>query len=120
MKFDLVKRRTAKSGANVVIALGSALFFAVAACAQAPRPQQENAAPSAAARQGGPGSLKDAVELCDRLAGTEREICLQRARENRERMREGIGAIPGDSGVRKAESANDEKSGAPTPRAGTR
>src|SRR5688500_14562077 len=28
------------------------------------------------------GSLKNPVELCERLAGTERTICLQQAREN--------------------------------------
>ena len=40
-------------------------------------------------------SLKDPVELCERLAGTERAICLQQARENRERaLAPGVGATP--------------------------
>src|SRR5687767_7179494 len=33
----------------------------------------------------GVGTLKDAIELCERLAGVEREICLRQAQENRER-----------------------------------
>ena len=41
------------------------------------------------------GSLKNAVELCERLAGVEREICLKQARENRERaLAPDVGATP--------------------------
>ena len=41
------------------------------------------------------GSLKNPVELCERLAGTERAICLQQARENRERApAPDVGATP--------------------------
>src|SRR3954463_1112705 len=54
--------------------------------------REQNAPRPSTAQQGGPGTLKDAIELCERLAGTEREICLQRARENRERAGEAIGA----------------------------
>jgi hypothetical protein len=50
------------------------------------------AAPGPApAEPSGPGSLKNAIELCDRLAGTERDICLKQAKENRERAQ----AAPG-------------------------
>jgi hypothetical protein len=48
----------------------------------------------------GSGTLKDAVELCERLAGVERQICLQQARENRERaLTPGVGATPGGGGA---------------------
>jgi len=41
------------------------------------------------------GSLKNPVELCERLAGTERAICLQQVRENRERsIAPNVGATP--------------------------
>ena len=51
-------------------------------------------------------SLKDPVELCERLAGTERAICLQQARENRERaLAPGVGATP-DAGSGGAAPAN--------------
>jgi hypothetical protein len=60
-------------------------------------------------QQGGAGSLKDAVELCERLAGVEREICLRQAQENRERAANAptppgsgsapSGALGNDSGV---------------------
>ena len=48
----------------------------------------------------GTGSLKDAIELCERLAGVEREICLQQARENRERaLAPSIGGTPAPGGA---------------------
>jgi hypothetical protein len=40
-------------------------------------------------------SLKNPAELCERLAGTERTICLQQSRENRERaLAPDVGATP--------------------------
>jgi hypothetical protein len=40
--------------------------------------------------------LNDAIKLCERLAGVEREICLRQAEENRERAADaGVGAAPG-------------------------
>lgn len=44
-----------------------------------------------------PSMQADAMKLCERLAGTEREICLQQSREN-ERMRDAVGATPGGPG----------------------
>jgi hypothetical protein len=42
------------------------------------------------------GTARDARELCARLAGAEREICLKQAREHSERARApGIGGTPG-------------------------
>ena len=42
----------------------------------------------------------DAMKLCERLAGTEREICVHQAHEN-ERMTDprGVGATPGTPGT---------------------
>ena len=56
--------------------------------------------PAAPARGPDPATMEaDAAKLCERLAGTEREICLRQARENR-RMAEpgGIGAPPNAPG----------------------
>jgi hypothetical protein len=40
--------------------------------------------------------LNDAIKLCERLAGVEREVCLRQAEENRERAADaGVGATPG-------------------------
>ena len=45
------------------------------------------------------GSLKNPVELCERLAGAERAICLQQTRENRERaLAPDVGATPNAGG----------------------
>jgi len=47
----------------------------------------------------GSGSLKNPVELCERLAGAERAICLQQARVNREgALAPDIGATPNAGG----------------------
>ena len=52
------------------------------------------------AEQGPSGSLKDPIELCQKLAGVEREICVRQARENRERSGgPSIGATPGGGGT---------------------
>ena len=43
--------------------------------------------------------LKDAIGLCDRLGGTEREICLRQAQENNSRATApAIGGTPGRGG----------------------
>jgi len=52
-----------------------------------------------AANQADSGTLKNAIELCERLAGVEREVCLVQAQENRERALPGIGATPGNGGM---------------------
>ena len=75
------------------------LVFAGVAAAQGVAPG--NPARDAVAPGPGSGTLKDAVVLCERLAGTEREICLQQARENRERaLAPGVGATPGEGAAR--------------------
>ena len=51
------------------------------------------------AQQSAFGTLKDAIGLCERLAGVEREICLRQAQENRERENAGVGATPGSGGT---------------------
>jgi hypothetical protein len=44
----------------------------------------------------GTGASSDAIALCDRLAGTERDVCLEQARENREQeAAPPVGASPG-------------------------
>ena len=47
----------------------------------------------------GSAGAKDPIQLCEKLAGTEREICLKRARENPSAPAGGIGATPGRSGA---------------------
>jgi hypothetical protein len=42
--------------------------------------------------------LKNPVQLCERLAGTEREICLRDARENPGGTGAAVGATPGTGG----------------------
>lgn len=44
-----------------------------------------------------PVTAKDPAELCDRLAGTERDICLDRARNGRRSNEPPLGATPGES-----------------------
>ena len=43
----------------------------------------------------GPVEIKDPIQLCQKLAGTEREICLQKARENSGAAAPAIGGTPG-------------------------
>jgi hypothetical protein len=114
-------------------ALGLALLFTMPIHAQTPRvdvgaganpdssrdmsgrsarTQAEN---KSAAQQGAPGTLKDAIELCDRLAGVERDICLQRARENSERPGQpSIGATPGNTDTVTIGNSAGENSGSGT------
>ena len=43
-------------------------------------------------------ALRDPIELCEKLAGVEREICVKKARENREgALTPGIGSSPGQA-----------------------
>lgn len=45
------------------------------------------------------GAQTDAIKLCDRLAGTERDLCIRQAREGRGTTdKGGIGATPGSGG----------------------
>ena len=46
-----------------------------------------------------PAAAKDPIQLCQKLAGTEREICLREARENAGPTGAGIGATPGAPGA---------------------
>jgi hypothetical protein len=87
---DAVIRRAWSAAA--CFGFGVTLTFAPLTYAQTAPPEK-----SEASRQGSSGTLQGAIELCDRLAGTERELCLQQARENRERAGAAIGAIPGDT-----------------------
>jgi|RhiMethySRZTD1v2_1073278.scaffolds.fasta_scaffold795601_2 hypothetical protein len=84
----LLRVRTAVAAFGLCVSIGGVSAQGIAS--DVPRPP---------AQQGGPGTLKDAVELCDRLAGTERQLCLERARENREQARElpqpPLGVTPG-------------------------
>ena len=63
------------------------------------------------------GGLKDPVQLCEKLAGTEREICLRKAQENPGAPAAGIGATPGagSTGIRAPDAAGaksgDDKRG---------
>lgn len=50
------------------------------------------------AEQGPAGALKDPIELCQKLAGVEREICVRQAQENRARDA-AIGATPGGGAI---------------------
>lgn len=65
----------------------------------APTDQEKPASPAAAPQIAG-GASKDAIELCNRLAGTEREVCMKQARENRERAADALGATPGSGPMR--------------------
>jgi hypothetical protein len=47
----------------------------------------------------GSAGLKDPSQLCDKLAGTEREICLRKAREHPGGVGAGIGGTPGTGGA---------------------
>ena len=64
---------------------------------------------------------RDAIELCEKLAGTEREICMRQARENRRAIEQsGIGSTPGD-GARAAGAVKtpETRSGASAPSDGS-
>ena len=50
-------------------------------------------------RAGAPAVQADAMKLCERLAGTEREICVSQARENQRMADHALGATPGHGGV---------------------
>ena len=78
------------------------LSAGLAAAPAAPDTPQPNPAAAAA--------LGDALKLCEKLAGVEREICVRQAREN-QAVTQGIGAIPGDSGVRRAAPQGEVRPG---------
>ena len=65
----------------------------------------------------GSAGLKDPIQLCEKLAGTEREICLRRARENSGVAGPGIGGTPGTGGAGLgapgAKSADDKRGNTP-------
>lgn len=56
----------------------------------------------------------DAMKLCERLAGTEREICVKQAREN-QKMADpaGLGATPGAPGGGAAQVPRPERDAGP-------
>ncbi|MDB5863852.1 MAG: hypothetical protein JWO70_1658 [Betaproteobacteria bacterium] len=101
---DAVIRRARSVAACFGLAV--TLAFALPASAQTAPPDK-----SGTPRQGGSGTLQGAIELCDRLAGTERELCVQQARENRERAGAAIGATPGDADVTRRGGAADNNTG---------
>jgi hypothetical protein len=87
---------------SLCFAFGIVFGLAMPIYAQMPGADaQTGAIPSEKPAERGPaGSLKDPIELCKRLAGVEREICVRQARENRQRARDaGIGATPGSGGT---------------------
>jgi osmotically-inducible protein OsmY len=88
-------------------ALGVGLSLSMPIYAQAPGTSSGGTTvDQRAAKQSGSTALKDPIELCQKLAGVERQLCEQKARENRERAGEpALGATPGDSGTRKAGEA---------------
>jgi len=95
-----------------ILAIG---FIAVPVYSQVPgtdtHSQPESPPRSAiAGPQGGAGSLKDAVELCERLAGVEREICLRQAQENRERAASAP-TPPGSGSAPRGALGNDSGAG---------
>lgn len=66
-------------------------------------------------RAGKSGAQADAIKLCERLAGTEREICMRQAQENRGTSssdRGGAGPMPGTGGGTSAAGAPKAPSGA--------
>jgi hypothetical protein len=95
----------------ISLAIGFTLSVVAPIYAQGARPDTANPDSGSAAQQRGSGTLKDAIELCDRLAGVERDICVRRARENRERSGEPpIGAAPGNSDTTTVGPSGNEKS----------
>ena len=94
------------------LAFGIAFGLAMPIYAQVPGADARTGAnPSVApAEQGPAGSLKDPIELCEKLAGVEREICVRQARENRERAGDaGIGSTPGGGGITGGAVSGKEK-----------
>ena len=60
----------------------------------------------------GPRALKDPIELCEKLAGVEREICVRQAQENRERAGSpSLGATPGGGGIVTGAPASGKETG---------
>jgi hypothetical protein len=88
---------------SLCFAFGIAFGLAMPIHAQVPGADaQTGAGTSVKPAEQGPAaaSLKDPIELCEKLAGVEREICVRQARENRERAADaGIGATPGSGGT---------------------
>ena len=61
------------------------------------------------------GAQADAIKLCERLAGTEREICMRQAQEYRDMSRSDKGGtrpVPGSGGGSTAAGAPKPPSGA--------
>jgi hypothetical protein len=78
---------------HLVMAAISLTMTGYAAAANTPAGEAAAPAPDAATMRA------DALKLCERLAGTEREICARQARENALRMDPGsVGATPGTPG----------------------
>jgi hypothetical protein len=87
---------------SLCFAFGIAFGLAMPVYAQAPGADaQAGAVPSVKpAEQGPAGALKDPIELCEKLAGVEREICVRQAQEKRGRAADAaIGATPGGGTV---------------------
>ena len=87
---------------SICFAFGIVFGLAVPVYAQVPEADtRPGAVPSERPAQRGPaGALKDPIELCEKLAGVEREICVRQALENRARAGDpAIGATPGSGGI---------------------
>jgi hypothetical protein len=95
---------------SLSVALGIAFGLAMPVYAQAPAADAQTAAtPSVKpAEQGPAGALKDPIELCEKLAGVEREICVRQARENRA-ADTAVGATPGSGGTVTGGAAAERK-----------
>jgi hypothetical protein len=99
-------------GHSLCFAFGIAFGLAMPIYAQAPGADATGAIPSVKPAEQGPAvaSLKDPIELCEKLAGVEREICVRQARENRERAAgAAIGATPGSGGAVTGGAAAERK-----------
>ena len=59
----------------------------------------------------GPTELKDPIQLCQKLAGTEREICLKQARENPAAQAPATGGTPGAGSAGRVPDAPAAKPG---------
>jgi hypothetical protein len=94
----LLEEPTVKRIAWSLLTIG----FGVALSAHA-EAQTSSPAPSPA--------LKDSTQLCEKLAGTEREICLRKAQQSPGASGSGVGATPGaGSGGSKGPDAGNSKS----------
>ena len=75
------------------------VFAGTAAAAGSPIERGAGPAEDRVVNQGGPRTLKDPIELCDKLAGVEREICVRQAREKPGPSLPGVAGVPSAGGI---------------------